>query len=175
MVAPSIMSHLHIVTSVTVIPGQWPGMRVTEAPFINAQICGTIVFVQAYLLYTLALQWRHNEPDCVSNHQPHDCLLNRLFRRGSKKTSKLRVTGLCAGNSPGTGEFPAQRPVTRKMFPFDYVIMGIACIFDRYRHSKAAVTHVKYDIYVQNVAGVSIITKTWKQQNEENVLSNHHP
>ena len=24
------------------------------------------------------------------------------------KTSKLRVTGLCAGNSPGTGEFPAQ-------------------------------------------------------------------
>ena len=44
----------------------------------------------------------------VSNHQPHDCLLNRLFRRRSKKTSKLRVTGLCAGNSPGTGEFPAQ-------------------------------------------------------------------
>ena len=56
-----------------------------------------------------ALQWRHNERDGVSNHQPHDCLLNRLFRRRSKKTSKLRVTGLCAGNSPVTGEFPAQR------------------------------------------------------------------
>ena len=27
----------------------------------------------------------------------------------SKKTSKLRVTGLCAGNSPVAGEFPAQR------------------------------------------------------------------
>ena len=54
------------------------------------------------------LQWRHNGHDNVSNHQPHDCLLNRLFRRRSKKTSKLRVTGLCAGNSPGTGEFPAQ-------------------------------------------------------------------
>ena len=25
-----------------------------------------------------------------------------------RKTSKLRVTGLCAGNSPETGEFPAQ-------------------------------------------------------------------
>ena len=47
--------------------------------------------------------------DGVSNHQPHNCLLNRLFRRISKKTSKLRVTGLCAGNSPVTGEFPAQR------------------------------------------------------------------
>ena len=46
--------------------------------------------------------------DSVSNHQPHDCLLNRLCRRRSKKTSKLHVTGLCAGNSPGTGEFPAQ-------------------------------------------------------------------
>ena len=46
--------------------------------------------------------------DGVSNHQPRDCLLKRLFRRRSKKTSKLRVTGLCVGNSPGTGEFTAQ-------------------------------------------------------------------
>ena len=61
------------------------------------------------LVYRCALQWRHNERDGVSNHQPHDCLLNGLFRFRSKKTSKLCVTGLCAGNSPGTGEFPAQR------------------------------------------------------------------
>ena len=54
------------------------------------------------------LQWRHNGHDSVSNHQPYDCLLNRLFRRRSKKPSMLCVTGLCAGNSPGTGEFPAQ-------------------------------------------------------------------
>ena len=55
------------------------------------------------------LQWRHNERDGVSDHQPHDCLLNRLFRRRSKKTPKLRVTGICAGNSPVTGEFPGHR------------------------------------------------------------------
>ena len=54
------------------------------------------------------LQWRHNGRDSVSNHQPHHCLLKHLFRRRSKKTSMLRVTGLCAGNSPGTSEFPAQ-------------------------------------------------------------------
>ena len=54
------------------------------------------------------LQWRHNRRDNISNHQPHDCLLNRLIRHISKKTPKLRVPGLCAGNSPGTGEFPAQ-------------------------------------------------------------------
>ena len=56
----------------------------------------------------LPLQWHHNEDDGVSNHQPHDCLFKHLFRQRSKKTSKLRVTGLCAGNSPVTSEFPAQ-------------------------------------------------------------------
>ena len=56
-----------------------------------------------------SLRWRHNGRDGVLNHQPHDCLLNRLFGYRSKKTSKLRVTGLCARNAPGTGEFPAQK------------------------------------------------------------------
>ena len=56
----------------------------------------------------ISLQWRHNGRDGVSNHQPHHCLLNRLFRRRSEKSSKLRVTGLCVWNSPVTGEFPEQ-------------------------------------------------------------------
>ena len=64
----------------------------------------------SYPVWTLSvLQWRHNERDGVWDHQPHGCLLNGLFSRKSKKTSKLCVTGLCAGNSPVTGEFPAQR------------------------------------------------------------------
>ena len=69
------------------------------------------------------LQWRHNDHDGVSNHQPHGCLLNRLFRCRSKKTSKLCITGLYAGNSPGPVNSPHKGPVTRKMFPFDDVIM----------------------------------------------------
>ena len=67
------------------------------------------------------LQWRHNGRDCISNHQPHHCLLN--FRRRSKNPSKLHVTGICAGNSPVTGEFPAQMASNAAMFPFDDVIM----------------------------------------------------
>ena len=59
-------------------------------------------------LYLLSLPWRHNGYDSVSYHQPHNCLLNRSCGCRSKETSKLRVTGLCAGNSPGIGEFPAQ-------------------------------------------------------------------
>ena len=38
----------------------------------------------------------------------HDCLLNCLFRCRSNKSSKLRVTGLCDGNSPGTCELSTQ-------------------------------------------------------------------
>ena len=71
-----------------------------------------------------SLHWRHNDHDGVSNHQPHGCLLNRLFRRRSKKTSKLCVTGLCVGNSLGPVNSPHKGPVTRKMFPFDDVIMS---------------------------------------------------
>ena len=76
----------------------------------------------------------------VSNHQPHGCLLNRLFRRRSKKTSKLRVTGLCVGNSPEPVNSPHKGPVTRKIFPFDDVIMmtrtwtgNVRLVFHRYQ------------------------------------------
>ena len=58
--------------------------------------------------YVSSLHWRHNGRDGVSYHQPHDCVLNRLFRRRSTKTSNVCVTGLCAGNSPLAGEFSAQ-------------------------------------------------------------------
>ena len=59
---------------------------------------------------------------------------SRLFaqpfvRRRSKKTLKLRVNGLCEGNPSVTDGFPSQRAVTRKMFPFDDVIMITQTIF----------------------------------------------
>ena len=89
--------------------------------FINA---GSVVCLSVFF----ALHWCHNDHDGVSNHQPHGCLLNRLFKRRSKKTSKLRVTGLCVGNSPGPVNSPHKGPVTRKMFPFDDVIMSDASL-----------------------------------------------
>ena len=66
-------------------------------------------FVDTFWQPLDSLQCRQNGRDGVSNHQPYDCLLNRLFRRRSEKTPKLRVTGLCEENSLVTGEFPAQR------------------------------------------------------------------
>ena len=51
--------------------------------------------------------------------------INRLLRRRSKKTSKLRVIGLCEGNSPVTGEFPAQMASNAENVPFDDVTMVV--------------------------------------------------
>ena len=72
---------------------------------------------------TWTLQWRHNGRDAVSNHQPHHCLLNRLSRHRSKKTSKLRATAFVRGIHRSPVNSPHKWPVTRKMFPFDEVIM----------------------------------------------------
>ena len=69
--------------------------------------------------------WCHNERDSVWNPQPHDCLLSRLFRHRRKKTSKLCVTGLCEGNSPVTGEFPAQRASNAENVPIWWRHRGI--------------------------------------------------
>ena len=82
----------------------------------SASKVNSVTQIKAYMEFSLAsLQHIHWNPygdvimgTIVSNQQTRDCFLNHLFRHRSKKTSKLRVTGLCVGNSPGTGEFPAQ-------------------------------------------------------------------
>ena len=76
---------------------------------------GKAIAEWVHIFFTL--RWRHNGCHGVSHYQPRDCLLNLLFRHRSNNTSELRVTGLCARNSPHKG------PVTRKMFPFDDIIM----------------------------------------------------
>ena len=124
--------------------------------------------------HSAASQWRHDERGDVSNHQRLDCLLNHLFKRRLNKTSKLRITGLCRGNSPVTGEFHDKGPVTRKMFPFDDVIMEYKAehfIFfgllgswilsgqvDIW-HAASALTPLKYERDTQQITRVFIFLK----------------
>ena len=89
------------------------------------------------------LHWRHNERDGASNHQPYECSLNCLFRRRSKKASKLRVTGLCAGNSPVLVNSTHKRPVTRKMFPFDDIIIHLSVVLHRVPKPLFCITSLK--------------------------------
>ena len=71
------------------------------------------------LIDGLSLQWRHNELDGVPNHQPHDSLRNADQGKPKSSASLAFVRGSHRWpvNSPHKG------PVTRKMFPFDDVIL----------------------------------------------------
>ena len=55
----------------------------------------------------VTLQWRHNERDGVSNHQPHDCLLKRLFEAQIKENVKA------PRHWPLWGEFTGDRWIPR--------------------------------------------------------------
>ena len=89
-------------------------------------------------------EWRHNERNGVWNHQSHDCLLNRQIRRRSKYKTKLRVTGLCEGNSPVTSKFPAQRARKAKNVSIWWRHHGLLCISVSF--------HIKLNI--QTVLGI---------------------
>ena len=100
----------------------WTDSRFVPSQWEAALLCNDVShWLGASLESALWLNLDHYTD--VSNHQPHCFLLNRLFTCRSKKTSKVRVTGLGVGNSPGPVNSPHKGPVTRKMFPFDDVIM----------------------------------------------------
>ena len=71
------------------------------------------------------LQWRHNEQDGASNHRHLNYLLNRLFKRRSKKTSNSASLGI----HQRPVDSPNKRPMSRKIFPFDDVIMTISLFY----------------------------------------------
>ena len=56
----------------------------------------------------ISLQWRHNRRDGVSNHQHHHCLVKRLFRCRSKKTSKFQRHWPLCGEFSGDRWIPSQ-------------------------------------------------------------------
>ena len=72
------------------------------------------------------LRWRHNGRDCVSNHQPHHCSLNRYLDADQRKHQSSASLAFVWGIHRGPVNSPQKWPVARKMFPFDGVIMHVA-------------------------------------------------
>ena len=70
------------------------------------------------------LRWRHNGHDSVSNHHPHECLLNHSFRRRWRKHQSSASLAFVRGIHRGPVNSPHKWPVMRKMRPFDDVIMN---------------------------------------------------
>ena len=73
-----------------------------------------------------SLQWRNNACDGVSNHRPHDCLLNCLFRRQRKDRSSASLVFVW-GIHRWPVNSPHKCPVTRKTIPFDDVNICVLC------------------------------------------------
>ena len=88
----------------------WWIHSVNEDPWAHVAYLPRICFETWWKVWTFcqSLQWHHNELDGVSNHQPQDCFIQSFIQAQITKKSKLRVTGLCVGNSPVTEEFPAK-------------------------------------------------------------------
>ena len=65
-----------------------------------------------------------NERNDVSNHQPRDCLLNRLFKAQLRQHQSSASLAFVRGIHRWPGNSSYKGPVTRKMFPFDDVVMN---------------------------------------------------
>ena len=154
--------------------------------------------VHGQTLSMKTLKWRHNGHDGVSNYQPHDCLLSRLFRRKAKKTSKLRVTGLCGGIHRRLVNSPHKWPVTQKndsiwwrhheglvhfrwqsVASWSFILNGVDCseitnnlswLSSKEIYSKVACQMVAISFRLQFVKGCVYVTRPWKAVCTFNVL-----
>ena len=96
----------------------------------------------------ISLLWRHNGCEGVSNHQPSSRMFTQPFIQAQikKKTSKFRVTGLSAGNSHVTGEFPTQMANNAEMFPLgDFIMMATDALAPIIVSISAAMILALYD------------------------------
>ena len=74
-------------------------------------------------IWSVPLHWRYNGYDVVPHHQPHDCLLNCLFRPDQRKHQSSTSLAFVWGIHRWPVNSPHKGPVAQKMFPFDDVIM----------------------------------------------------
>ena len=95
------------------ITGRWGGKSTSDVT----------VMLKRWTRIRKSLKWRHNGRYSVSNHLPHDCLLNRYSDADQRKHQSSASLAFVWGIHRGPVNFPHKWPVTRKMFPFDDVIM----------------------------------------------------
>ena len=124
------MSSLAIISSGYL---QWQHVHLSIFPAILYSELWSLVNVST-MMHEIAWCWISDSPmhhysdvimvrDNISNHQPRDCFLNRLFRRRSKKHQSSASLAFVRGIHRWPVNSPHKWPVTRKMFPFDDVIM----------------------------------------------------
>ena len=125
-------------------------------PNMSTWMSSALVFTHWLIFQICPQQYCDVIMSGISNHQPHDCSLNRLFRRRSKITSKFRVTGLCEGNSTVTSEFPA------------HMANKAECVSIWWRHHEGSATEATDDWsrLVKLMVSLHYINSCWLSFNE---------
>ena len=82
--------------------------------------------VQCNKDFPFTLQWRHNERDGVSNHRRLHWFLTVGSGGDRRKHQSSASLAFVRGLHRWPMNSPKKRPVTRKMFPFDDVIVRIS-------------------------------------------------
>ena len=101
-----ICTYLRHQASIKYLDNLYSELLQSTASYRDCPRIGTLIALWCFLLWFDTLQWRHDERDDVSNHQPHD-LLNRLFKARIKENIKaLRYW-------PLWGEFTGDRWIPR--------------------------------------------------------------
>ena len=90
-----------------------------------------VLLWSSYPCFLWSLQWRHNGRDSVSNHHPHPCLLNVYSGADQRKHQSSASLAFVRGIHRWAVNSPHKWPVTRKMFPFDDVIMVASVPFGK--------------------------------------------
>ena len=88
------------------------------------EIVTLLALIPEYSVRNLALQWRQNGRHGVWNHQFRHYLFNRLFSPRSNENQSSASPAFIWGIYRWPVNSPYKGPVTRKMFPFDDVIMS---------------------------------------------------
>ena len=120
------------------------------------------------------LQWRHKERNGVSNHQPHECLVNRLFKAQIKENIKAPRHWPC--------EFPAQRASNAENVSIWWRHHKSQCYVFQCRHgyqrlwiwfSFSYIFKMTVEI-LQNIAARRVITYLEGCFHSHNVAISHH-
>ena len=121
--------------------------------------------IPANFIHIRPLQWRHNGRDSISNHQPDECLLNHYSDADQRKHQSSASLAFVRRIHRGPVNFPHKWPVTRKMFPFDDVIMratlmraGISTVTTGHQNKITTATAIPAS---QHVQGELYLTSFW--------------
>ena len=119
---------------------------------------------------SLWVQWHLKSPASGLFTQP-------FIQAQIKENIKLRVTGLCAGNSPWPVNSPHKGPVTQKMFPFDDVIMVCIHIYiDTFSRSTFVMVYFDsnglHKTYILHIAHKGILLCKYHEVNIYIIMCN---